>query len=266
MKGSFPMHRLRPYDDLAAAWRALRGFGLRVREVACVGAPRTLLVAESGSATAPTVSIQAGVHGDEPAAPWALLGLARDGLLDGRFAYRIWACLNPGGYVAGTRANPEGDDVNRSFSRGGTTPEARAVITANRDRRFALALDLHEDYEADGTYVYEALAPGVAPRFAPRVVRALDDAGLPVQDLQDGYDLGTPPSDPPAFRLERGAVIVDGRAESRLFAGRLPSSLYHFRRGARTMTVETPLPRPWDERIAAHRIAITTALEVLAGV
>ena len=258
------MQRLRTYDDLAVAWRGLRPRGVRVREVACVGAPRTLLLAELGRAEAPTVSVSAGVHGDEPAAPWALVALVRDGLLDDRFAYRIWPCLNPGGYRAGTRENPEGADINRSFSRGGTTPEARAVITANRDRRFVLAIDLHEDFEASGTYLYEPLPPGGQPRFAHAVVRALEDAGLPVQDLEHGYDLGVPPTDPPPYRLERGAVVVDGPAEIRLFPG-LPQSLLHFRRGTPPVTFETPRPRPWDERLAAHRVAVTAALAVLAA-
>ncbi|HTW85254.1 MAG TPA: succinylglutamate desuccinylase/aspartoacylase family protein [Candidatus Sulfotelmatobacter sp.] len=229
-----------------------------------MGAPRTLLLAEMGSAGAPTISLSAGVHGDEPAAPWALLSLVRDGLLDARFAYRIWPCLNPSGYVVGTRENAEGDDVNRSFSRGGTTPEARAVITANRDRRFVLTIDLHEDYEAQGAYVFEPLAPGASPRFAPMVVRALDDAGLPVQTLDASFDLGTPPSEEPAYRLERGAVIVDAEAEARLFKG-LPASLFHYRRGTSPLTIESPRPRPWEERIATHRVAVTTALAVLAS-
>lgn len=258
------MHRLRPYEDLAVAWRAMRGRHVRVREVACVGAPRTLLLAETGSSEAPTVSISAGVHGDEPAAPWALLSLVSDGLLDQRFAYRIWPCLNPTGYLAGTRGNAEGDDINRSFSRGGTTPEARAVITANRDRRFVLALDLHEDFEADGAYLYEPLGPGAAPRYTDPIVQALDEAGLPVQDLQRGFDLGTPAADPPPYHLERGAVIVDAKAEMRLFAG-LPASLLHFRRGAQPVTIESPRPRSWDERIAIHRVAVVAALTVLAA-
>jgi hypothetical protein len=258
------MHRLRPYEDLAIAWRALRGRDVRVREVACVGAPRTLLLAETGRTEAPTVSISAGVHGDEPAAPWALLSLLRDGLLDRRFAYRIWPCLNPTGYLAATRANAEGDDINRSFSRGGTTPEARAVITANRDRRFVLALDLHEDFEAHGAYLYEPLGPGAAPCYAAPIVRALDEAGLPVQVLDHSFDLGTPPMDPPPYRLERGAVIVDAKTEMRLFSG-LPASLLHFRRGAQPVTIESPRPRSWDERIAIHRVAVVTALAVLAA-
>jgi hypothetical protein len=237
---------------------------VRVREIACVGAPRTLLMAELGDASAPTVSIIAGVHGDEPAAPWALYSLVRDGLLDTRFAYRLWPCLNPGGYAAGTRTNAEGLDVNRSFSRGGTTPEARAMLTANRDRRFALALDLHEDYEAAGCYVYEPLRRGFAPRFSDAIVVALDDAGLPVQTLSDDFDLGAPADADvhEMYRLERGRVLVDYELELRVFPG-LPSSIALMYRGTPSaLTFETPRPRPWDERIAAHRVAVTT---VLAG-
>jgi len=252
------------YDELAAAWRSLRARGVRVREIACVGAPRTLLMAELGDASAPTVSIIAGVHGDEPAAPWALQSLVRDGLLDPRFAYRMWPCLNPSGYAAGTRTNAEGQDVNRSFSRGGTTPEARAVLTANRDRRFALALDLHEDYEATGCYVYEPLRAGCAARFSDAIVTALDDAGLPVQTLSDDFDLGAP-ADVDVhgmYRLDRGRVLVDYEVELRVFSG-LPSSIAFMYRGTpAVLTFESPRPRPWDERIAAHRVAVTT---VLAG-
>jgi murein peptide amidase A len=245
------------YDDLVAAWRELRPRGVRVREVACVGAPRTLLLAELGDGNGPLISISAGVHGDEPAACWALLSLVRDG--------RLWPCLNPSGYVAGTRENADRDDVNRSFSRGGTTPESRAVFTANRDRRFDFAMDLHEDYEADGCYVYEPLRPGFTPLFSERIVTALDDAGLPVQPLHDGYELGAPAGADPEemYRLDRGTVLVDYETELRVFDG-LPGSIALMYRGSpAALTFESPAPRPWDERIAAHRIAVTTALATL---
>ncbi len=260
------MEKARPaYDDLAREWRALRARGVRVREIACVGAPRTLLVAEAGDASAPVVAMSAGVHGDEPAAPWGLLSIVRDGLLDPRFAYRIWPCLNPSGYVAGTRANAEGQDVNRSFSRGGTTPEARAVLTANRDRRFILTLDMHEDFEAEGCYVYEPLRPGFAPKFSPLILRALDDAGIGAEELDEDFDLGLPSGfDAGAmYVVERGAVIVDYEAEVRAFEG-LPGSLASMYRGTpAALTFETPRPRSWEERIAAHRLFVTTALAAL---
>jgi hypothetical protein len=264
MASPFPVVRLRTYDELTAGWRELRGRGFRVREVACVNAARTILTADYGDPNGTAISISAGVHGDEPAAPWALLAAARDGLLDPRFSYRIWPCLNPSGYAAQTRANAEGDDINRSFSRGGTTPEARAVITANRDRRFALAIDLHEDFEADGCYLYEPLRPGAEPRFAGTVIASLDAAGLPVQTIGDGFDLGTPPGIPVPYRLDRGTVLVDAEEELRVFPG-LPQSMFHYRRGTQPLTFESPRPRPWEVRIAAHRVFLTTVLAAFAA-
>jgi hypothetical protein len=253
----------RSYEELVLSWRALRRRGVTVREIACWGVSRTILVAELGPIDAPAVHIIAGVHGDEPAAPWALLSLVRDGLLDPRFRYRLWPCLNPSGYELGTRENAEGDDINRGFSRGGTTPESRALLTANRDRRFVLALDLHEDFEAHGSYLYEPLREGFASTlYADAVVRALDDAGLPVQPLDDTFDLGAPPGSPIAemYRVARGTVLVDYESELRLFPG-LPSSIALMYRGTpAAMTFESPRTRPWDERIAAHRVAVTTAL------
>jgi protein MpaA len=252
------------YDELAAAWRALRVLGVRVREVACVGAPRTLLFAEYGDPHGLPIQLSAGVHGDEPAAPWALLSLVRDGLLDARFSYRIWPCLNPTGYVARTRANAEGHDINRSFSRGGQTPESRAVLTANRDRKYLLAIDLHEDFEAEGAYVFEPLPDALSPSaYALRIVAALDEQGLPVQHLHDGFELGTPPGDGPLYRLERGAVLVDAPAETRAFHGSMPGSLALLYRGtSAVLTVESPAPRPWGVRLATHRVAVTTALRL----
>jgi hypothetical protein len=236
-----------------------------VREVACVGSPRTLLVAEMpGPPGAPGVAISAGVHGDEPAAPWALLSLVRDRLLDPRFGYRMWACTNPSGYERGTRANAEGDDINRSFGRGGRTPEARAIITANRDRTFALAIDLHEDFEALGFYLYEPVVDARAP-FGEAIVRAIDDAGLPVQDLDDDFELGYTEESRHVRALARGRVLPDPNAERALFP-ETPYSLYMMRRAAkRALTIESPRTQTWDERIAMHRTAVVVAIDVLAS-
>ena len=254
------------YEALSAAWKSLRGrSGVSVREVACVGAERTLLVADiRGEPGAPTVALAAGIHGDEPVGPWALLSIVRDGLLDRNLNYRCWPCTNPSGYVLETRENAEGDDVNRSFSRGGTTPEARAILTANRDRRFPLTLDLHEDFEARGFYCYEPLVDGTA-LLSERIVGAIDDAGFPIAELHDGFDLGYPPEALHLRALARGRVLPDAKAEMAFFEG-WPYSLAMLRRGAkRSLTFETPRFAPWNDRLAMHRIAVVTALERAAG-
>ncbi|MBD5634428.1 MAG: succinylglutamate desuccinylase/aspartoacylase family protein [Candidatus Eremiobacteraeota bacterium] len=253
-----------PYAELVAAWKALRARGdVSVREVACVGASRTLLAVEIAAPRgAATVALSAGVHGDEPAAPWALLSLVRDGLLDRAFGYRIWPCTNPTGYERGTRANAEGSDINRSFNRGGTTPESRAIVTANRDRTFALALDLHEDFEAQGFYAYEPITAR-GPIFARAIVRAMDENAFAVEDFTEGFDLGYPPEATHLRSLERGIVFPDPALERAYFEG-TPYGLYMLRRAAeRVATFETPRRLAWDERIAMHRTAVVTALDRL---
>ena len=254
------------YAELVAAWKSVRARGAAsVREVACVGSPRTILLAEiAGPPGAPVVALSAGVHGDEPAAPWALLSLVRDRLLDPAFGYRIWPCTNPTGYAASTRENRDGVDINRSFGRGGQSPEARAIVTSNRDRKFALAIDMHEDFEADGFYLYEPVVDARSP-YGGAVVRAMDEAGYAVQELDDAFELGYPPEALHLRTLERGRVLPDPDAERRFFEG-TPYSLYVLRRAAeRVLTLESPCLRPWLERIAMQRTAVVTSIDVLRG-
>jgi murein peptide amidase A len=254
------------YDDLAAAWRLLRPrTGLRLREVACVGAPRTLLLAELGDPRLPVVSISAGVHGDEPAGVWALLSLVSDGLLDPRYSYRLWPCFNPTGFAAGTRTNAEGTDVNRTFGRGGNSPEAKAILTANRDRVFELAIDLHEDHEADGFYLYETAPAGWRGSYARPITAALAAAGFPLQHLPPEFELG-PPGSETAQTRSTGAVLVDATREAPFFEGRLPLGLVLVRRAvACALTFETPRSREPSERVAMHRVAVVEALRRLSG-
>lgn len=251
------------YETLVTRWKATRRLGVTVREIACVGAARTLLLAELGTARAPCVALSAGVHGDEPAGAWALLSLVEDSLLDPRLSYRLWPCTNPTGYAAGTRENAEGADVNRSFHRGGTTPESKAIVTANRDRRFALSLDLHEDVDAEGFYCYEPLQKHL---FGNRIVQALDDAGLPVQHLTGEFDLGYPEPANAIRVLERGRVVPDVALEQRALAG-LPYSLYIGKRAAQhVMTLEAPATRAFRMRVAILRVAVVTAIAALVKV
>jgi hypothetical protein len=237
-----------------------RAAGLRLTSVACDPTSRVLQRGDLGT-QGPGIAIAAGVHGDEPAAPWGLLSTIEDGLLDERFAYRVWPCTNPSGYVAGTRWNADGVDVNRSFSGGGSTPESRAIVAAQRSARFALSLDLHEDYEADGFYCYVA-GPG-AEGLGRAVVGAVEEAGFPVQDFED-FDFGEPAAANPHRRCERGIVVMDAH-ESRYFDG-LSYNLFMVgdQIAEHVATLETPSKRRWEERIAMDRVAIVAAIGYVA--
>lgn len=250
--------RVNDYGALAARWKALRASGeVAVREVACVGAPRTLLCGERGDYHSPLVALSAGVHGDEPAAPWALLELFERSELSDRYAIRIWPCTNPTGFANGTRENAEGVDVNRSFGRGGQTPEARAIVTANRDRKYVLSIDLHEDCDAEGFYCYEYGEAGIGRA----VVDAVRAAGFPIQDLSH-CDLGAPYS---GTQLDDGVVRPVSQDEIASLGG-LSYSLSIVRGAAqRALTFETPVRLAWEERITIHRVAVKAALEALSN-
>jgi hypothetical protein len=254
------------YAEVVAAWRDLRvRTGLRLREIACVGAPRTLLLAEWGDPRLPVVSISAGIHGDEPGGVWALLSLVRDGLLDPRYSYRLWPCFNPTGFDAGTRHNAEGSDVNRTFGRGGNSPEAKAILTANRDRLFELSIDLHEDHEATGFYLYETAPPAWRGSYARPITSAVKAAGFSLQDLTPEFELGPPGAEAAQVRSP-GAVVVDASREAPFFGSALPLGLVLVRRAVPcALTFEAPLSRPPEERIAMLRVAVVEALRRLGA-
>ncbi len=155
---------------LARAWKALRGRrALSVREVACVGAARTLLLADMvRDAAAPWVTLGASDDGDGAAAVWALLSIVRDGLLPDGFNYRIWPCTNPSGTALDRRS-----------------PETRGIVTANRDRTFTLTVGLCE--RPDAHVLCETASGSETLRIA--AMQALEDGGFATRGLADGTTL-----------------------------------------------------------------------------
>ena len=250
------------YRDLELAWKELRSSrDLRVREVACVGPPRTLLCVDAGDHMLPAIALAAGIHGDEPAGPWALLAFVAEGKLDPRYSYRIWPCTNPTGYGAGTRESADGIDLNRTFGRGGGSPEAKAILTANRDHTFALSIDLHEDVDAAGFYCYEY---GGA-ELGGAAIRALDAAGLPIDPMEETFDLAGP-LDASSCLRERGRIVADQALESAAIGGFSYNMLLARRAARHALTFETPLRLPWELRLEMHQRAIGAAIGALSAV
>ena len=101
------------------------------------------------------IYLSAGIHGDEPAAPLAVLRLIQENGWPEKLEFILVPCLNPIGYVLNQRENSEGIDLNRDYRRP-KSAEARAHIAwLKRQPKFDLYLCLHEDWEAHGFYLYE---------------------------------------------------------------------------------------------------------------
>ncbi|MFZ4768487.1 MAG: hypothetical protein ACOYMN_26370, partial [Roseimicrobium sp.] len=153
-------HRCHDYPLLAQRWKTLaETAGWHLREFARaeeqpVYAIETHTVADV-SRTTPWLYLSAGVHGDEAAPPWGLLEWAEMNVpfLREQPAL-IFPTLNPNGLLLNTRADHRGVDLNRQFN-SQEDPLILAWRSVVGTRPWSMALCLHEDYDAQGCYIYE---------------------------------------------------------------------------------------------------------------
>ncbi|MBM3833350.1 MAG: M14 family metallocarboxypeptidase [Verrucomicrobia bacterium] len=126
--------------------------------------------------------LSSGIHGDEPAGPMAILQLMRENSWPEDIEIRLCPCLNPAGFALNRRENADGIDFNRDY-RQLSTNEIRAHVTwLQQQPNFDLAVVLHEDWEANGFYLYE-LNPSSLPSLAETVIRRVAEV-CPIEHAQ----------------------------------------------------------------------------------
>lgn len=235
-----PDHLCHNYDALLARWRALaKRVGMRVKELCKVEGYRVFWLETAAAARGEaTVYLSAGVHGDEPGATEGLLKWAEgnEALLRSG-AFLIFPCLNPVGLVANTRVDGRGLDLNRRF-------HVREDIVCGAWRKvvegrpLSLGVCLHEDYDAQGMYVYEL--SGLAKGWSGEVLKKIGTRRLPV----DGR------------RKIEGRATVGGviqRRKSPKGLTGLPEALVIYEMGcAVSLTFETPSEFALDDRVKAQ--------------
>ncbi len=140
-----------------------------------------------------TMFLSSGIHGDEPCGPGAVLEFLKGSPLPDDCEWVIAPLLNPSGLRAGTRENADGIDLNRDFFR--QLSEEVNAVTAwwSRQRpRSLVHLSLHEDWEAEGFYLYE-INSGERESLAPRIVERISSQ-FPIQSYGpvDNHELSGP--------------------------------------------------------------------------
>lgn len=104
------------------------------------------------------LGIFAGLHGDEPSGPEALVifltELLRDPSRARGYELHIYPVTNPTGYEDGTRHNRAGKDLNREFWRDSSEPEVRILEAELEANRFYGIISLHADDTCTGLYGY----------------------------------------------------------------------------------------------------------------
>ena len=207
-----------------------------------------------GPEGAPRFLLSAGIHGEEPGSATGLLNWCERDLPKWLHFFHIEAfpCLNPWGFERGNRYDAAGRDLNRCFREETPPPAVRMVREVTAGRRYAMAVDMHEDCDYYGFYVYERLehGPNVAPALLQRIA------------LEGPVSYGEEGDDPP---IEQGLVhmpLPRGRSLVALAAERAqwPLAFYLYHVADHVITVETPGRQPLDVRVRMQRAAAETAL------
>lgn len=155
--------------------------------------PLPLWIRPGGDSQAPVVVLTTGIHGDERCGPEALVELFEEREFCPEITWVAAPLLNPAGYRLGCRENEAGIDLNRDFLRRQAV-ETRCLMAwwSRQPRPCDLHLSLHEDWEAEGFYLYEINTSG-KPSFAAEIL-ALLAGSVPLQETGpvDGHVLAAP--------------------------------------------------------------------------
>jgi len=247
-------HSGHDYDLLRARWEDLAAAtGCRCSVLSEEGGHPVLVVENEAAAEGKGggVYLSAGVHGDECAPVWGLLHWAEASLNAGGGSDRplvIFPCLNPTGLVDNSRRDRAGVDLNRRFQDAAHPLIGRWQSFLER-RCFDFALNLHEDYDARGVYLYE-LHRGAS--HGERLLAACESI-IPRETAET--------VDGSAF--ERGLMSRSDGVE-RIVEEELdgwPEAIYlYVHHAAVAHTFETPSEMDLSRRVEAHRRFVEAAL------
>jgi hypothetical protein len=185
------------------------------------------------------IYISAGIHGDEPGATEGLIAWAEANAASlSKVPLLVFPCLNPWGLRNNSRYSEAGEDLNRAFHRD-DIPLIAAVKKLLGARQFDLALNLHEDYDGEGLYLYEI------QRDRPFWGESILEVAGSIIPLE------------PRSRVD-GRKAVSGLIRRRLDMRRFdtigfPEAIYlHRHHSHRSLTFETPSEFALERRAEAH--------------
>lgn len=197
------------------------------------------------------ICVSAGIHGDEAAGTCALARLLDEGFDFCGLDAAIFPALSPDALRAGSRTNSGGVDLNRDYLEP-KTDEVRAHLRAlSRLGQFDLAICLHEDWEAEGSYIYENVK-GHGAGVAGQLLGAMAEHIAPDGRVEiDG------------MRAEGGIIRPNLKAEDFM---EWPEAIFLWENHCPAVyTLETPSGLPLQKRVEAHYAAVRLACRLLIG-
>jgi hypothetical protein len=245
-------HRSHDAAHVLQRWRAVaRAAGLVMESIAEAGGYPVVALRNRRSVEGAGLYLSTGIHGDEPGAVFGLLEWAEANAERLRtIPVVIFPCVNPWGLVNNLRTDPAGRDLNRAFDRTCGEPIC-AMLDFIAGREFAMAASLHEDYDANGIYVYELGRRGES--FGERLLEGVEKilprhrGSVDGRRIQNGVMRRT-------TGLEKIAKMIEG----------MPEAIYlHFHHARTALTFETPSEFSLYERVRAHGAFLDGVAEIL---
>ena len=246
-------HRSHDYKHLVARWRAVsRAAGVRLRTLAKDDGFDLFFIETPRLAGNAGLYLSAGIHGDEPAAAEALVRWAEKNFARlAKMPLLIFPCLNPWGLRNNVRTDSQGRDLNRMFH-DDAHPVVAAVRRVTQARRFRIALPMHEDYDAQGIYLYELQRGrhGFGEELLRRAAKIL-------------------PVDP--RRKIDTSIAKDGLIRRRISRKKFEAMGYpeaiwlHLFHSEHTFTFETPSEAALELRVRAHMAVLDECMRRVCG-
>ncbi len=244
--------RAHDYRHLIRRWRAaIRPTKLVLRKFGeASGFPLYYAQSKRPPANRPWIYLSAGIHGDEPGATEGLLAwLERHPKQLERFNFLLFPCLNPWGLINNVRTDELGRDLNRSY-RVTEIPQTAAHLAVLAGRRFACSLTLHEDYDANGIYIYEVKSR--KPFWG--------------EDLLRAAARHVPPDNRKSIEGRSSRVGLVRRSVAPEYMPYHPEAFtLHFHHADRTFTIETPSEFSIDVRADTHVAVIQRVIALSAA-
>jgi hypothetical protein len=244
---------VRDYGEVVKRLRDLPRREWRVEQVGEVWNYPFFRVRRRSIQGAPVVLLTAGIHGEEPGSvEGALRWLESGESTKWRVNWLVLPCINPYGWERNHRRNAQGRDINRQFRDSGNCPEAELVKRLLKGQRFLFSLDLHEDVDATGYYLYELRRkpPFIGERILEAVSKVMPINRDEVIDGNQATGLG----------LIRREADIDRLKQRR----RWPMAYHVFLHCTdHILGSETPVHFPLERRAKAHTVALRTALNAL---
>ena len=194
--------------------------------------------------------ISAGIHGDEPGGIESIINfLKNSNYLDyiNEWEITLLPCINPYGYEFGTRTNHQGKDLNRLFKLK-NPPEEVVFAQSILETDFKLIIDLHEDNESHGYYLYQTGLSKTYEKIGLEILNSLE--GIMPINLENEIA---------GSQADQGII---GKELEILSMDWWPMALYGLSKGTQMcLTLETSSLFDMETRVHAHLTAIKTAFK-----